>query len=473
MLARDGGMVEPSAGQTTGHRAGGRPPAIVSIGVTGHRRIAGGAASAAAVAVELGRTIDSLKAAADRQLGAEGIGGETQLRLVTMLAQGADLLAASQATQRAVPVAAILPGTVKAFRATFDRSGSVRKLDKQLSAVRWLCELPCQVVDDIAFERANALILAQSDVLVAVWDGKLARGRAGTGDVVQAALNLGIPILVVDPAGKKETALIPASDALLLPRRATEFPRFAARLAFAPIVAPIVSPPRRTDQRSALQDFLAEPVEPRTRRFEHKLLTLLGGTIEAAGADGGAEAGPAGRSPMGDHDPARRIDKEFQHADRLANHYGQLMRSTQVSRFFLIALAACLNAAVSLLLPAFQPASTVIQMVITIVSLFDDRWARRRRWHERWLDYRSMAERLRCLRYLQPLGLGDDIFRPSKRGRPQHWSDWYLARLVRELGPPAGHLQESEIRERLAFVHHEIGDQISYHRRALKRFCTP
>ena len=37
-----------------------------------------------------------------------------------------------------------------------------------------------------------------SDVLLAVWDGEVARGKGGTGDVVGYATSLGKPVIVID-----------------------------------------------------------------------------------------------------------------------------------------------------------------------------------------------------------------------------------------------------------------------------------
>jgi hypothetical protein len=48
---------------------------------------------------------------------------------------------------------------------------------------------------------ASMSMIAKVDILIAVWDGKPARGYGGTADVVDAAKECGVPVLVVWPDG--------------------------------------------------------------------------------------------------------------------------------------------------------------------------------------------------------------------------------------------------------------------------------
>lgn len=48
---------------------------------------------------------------------------------------------------------------------------------------------------------ASRVMLQQADQLIAVWDGKPARGYGGTADVVQLARDLGIDVLILWPPG--------------------------------------------------------------------------------------------------------------------------------------------------------------------------------------------------------------------------------------------------------------------------------
>jgi len=57
--------------------------------------------------------------------------------------------------------------------------------------------------DSDAHMDASLRMLADADELLAVWDGKPARGRGGTADVVDAAHDKGVPVTVVWPTGAK------------------------------------------------------------------------------------------------------------------------------------------------------------------------------------------------------------------------------------------------------------------------------
>jgi hypothetical protein len=48
---------------------------------------------------------------------------------------------------------------------------------------------------------ASEHLLSTAELMVAVWDGEPADGRGGTGDVVERARALGLPVTVVWPVG--------------------------------------------------------------------------------------------------------------------------------------------------------------------------------------------------------------------------------------------------------------------------------
>ena len=52
--------------------------------------------------------------------------------------------------------------------------------------------------------------------------------------------------------------------------------------------------------------------------------------------------------------------------------------------------------------------------------------------------------------------------------RPIHWTEWYLARLAREIGPPPVALTQDEVGRRYHGIRDLIGQQVEYHRKALR-----
>jgi hypothetical protein len=55
--------------------------------------------------------------------------------------------------------------------------------------------------DSDAHMDASLRMIGEADALVAVWDGKPARGYGGTADVVEAARERGLPVTVIWPDG--------------------------------------------------------------------------------------------------------------------------------------------------------------------------------------------------------------------------------------------------------------------------------
>lgn len=71
--------------------------------------------------------------------------------------------------------------------------------------------------DQDAYLAAGLRVVAESDMLMAVWNGQAAQGEGGTADIVQHALNTGVPILHIEPIGRTVHFLVDAVSSTLLP----------------------------------------------------------------------------------------------------------------------------------------------------------------------------------------------------------------------------------------------------------------
>lgn len=117
---------------------------------------------------------------------------------LTCIADGADTLCARAVLEAGGELVVIVPARqyreglptehLSAYDELMARAAEVIRLDHTES-------------DSEAHMDASVSMIEQADALVAVWDGKPARGYGGTADVVDAARERGLPVTVVWPVG--------------------------------------------------------------------------------------------------------------------------------------------------------------------------------------------------------------------------------------------------------------------------------
>ncbi len=131
---------------------------------------------------------------------------------VSSLAIGADQLFAHVVLELGGTVIGILP------YADIERSFSSDEERERYRAIArrsTLHILHTPGSDEDAYLAAGLRVVAESDMLIAVWNGRAARGKGGTADVVQHALNTHVPILHVEPIGRTVRCLGEAASSTL------------------------------------------------------------------------------------------------------------------------------------------------------------------------------------------------------------------------------------------------------------------
>ncbi len=232
----------------------------------------------------------------------------------------------------------------------------------------------------------------------------------------------------------------------------------------------VLAPPRHSE-RAHLAGFLEEGPWRSSRRFEYDLLMRLlsppprrqRAPAPEPWASAGALAGEGARWPA-------LLRRHYEVADGHALFYGRRWRSALVTRSLLLLISTVVLGLIGMRNQDFGIVTIPLQAVIA-GHIFLDSWrAKRGQWQRRWLEYRLLAERLRCLRFLRLAGVADaeDAMRPIAAT----WPAWYTTRVARELGPCAAPAP-SQARALLAhLLEAEISEQISYHRGAIRRFAA-
>ena len=180
-----------------------RPRAVLAVGITGHREIGVTGAKAQSLAAAFDDIFRQLHSATNivAPNNIELFSSEpAMMRVICMAADGADILGAHAAHAQGAELAIVLPYNLQEYRKDFTSPPSADMFEAVLEKATTHLELPGSREEGAsAYQRANDVILSNIDLLIAVWDGKRARGQGGTGDVVQSAVSRSIPIIVIDP----------------------------------------------------------------------------------------------------------------------------------------------------------------------------------------------------------------------------------------------------------------------------------
>jgi hypothetical protein len=149
---------------------------MTRIGVSGHREYL----DADLVASMTTAVVDRL------------VGEDPAPTVLSNLAEGADRLVAELVLTRPdARLEAVLPLPAEEYAADFGSESSRRRFAELLdaaSSVTVVHQVPGEA-REVAYERAGRAIVDACDVLVALWDGRPARGRGGTAEIVQYALD--------------------------------------------------------------------------------------------------------------------------------------------------------------------------------------------------------------------------------------------------------------------------------------------
>jgi hypothetical protein len=155
---------------------------VTRLAITGHRELPGHTAEL----VDVG-----LRAEIAEHAGTELVGW-------SCLADGADSLFAQAILDAGGALVVVVPA--KQYRDGFPESHHAT-YDELLAQATDVIELAHTEANAEAYMDASLRMIDNADELVAVWDGRPARGYGGTAEVVATARERGLPVAVVWPAG--------------------------------------------------------------------------------------------------------------------------------------------------------------------------------------------------------------------------------------------------------------------------------
>jgi hypothetical protein len=417
-------------------------------------------ASDASLAEAMAEALEAVRTAADEacrlipELGA----GPAGVRLWTTLATGLDRRAAQTALDRRMRLAVVL-GATRAEHVLQQGAGARGMHEALLERAESVLEL-CSSGE----APAAKLLLGQVDMLVVATPGGIGDARPGAVLIANAAVQSNMPLLLLGADRSRAHEVVwrgwrphphPAGDVFDAPRR-------AGVGALADAVRGLLQAPPGAGR---LREFLHEPLDASVRRPEYALFVRL---VGPAPTPVEPDAPEPDRDARDVPDPAGDVLAAFEErAERLGAAHGGSYRSQFVTRFAMLALLSVGLNVLYVARPQAQAAFAGIQAGIIGLILLDGHIARRMRWHERWLEYRYLRERLRTLRFLRRVGAPLPVLGSSAAAPRNNWMDWFGLRLAGMVGVESERFDRACVRRLAAALDRgELDGQLAYHDRA-------
>ena len=467
------------------------------VGIVGHRpnRLPQDAAVLAALREQLAAVLRSAQSAVE-QFGADDKDAALYaqeaplLRAISPLAEGTDRIFAEEGLKLGYELCCPMPFAKAEFEADFAPGKalelqSVQRFNGILAAAR---DGPGLVTFELdgdreaegaAYGAAGRVVLNQSDLLVVVWDGRERAGEGGTVDTLYQALAFHVPVLWIDALHPEERMVLGADDDLgrlkqdgrctpkARPAPAAGAPTRSLDEIITGIVLQEIGLPERnaTEARAHASAYFVEHRPSRHLAVVWKCFRDLVGRgrfrkFELAAKTRDYVLDIAGGWPVrpDDLDPRSTepnppewiyglntlLRPHYAWADKLADRYADDRRSVGVFSFVLapfVVLCALLPTAAAWIHGHdwWEAACIAGEFGLLGAILVMQVYGNCRRWHERWMEYRLLAELVRELKFLIPLGGGRPLPRApihlAGHGDPaRSWMNWQLRAIARAVG---------------------------------------
>ncbi len=173
------------------------PPRRIPVAVTGHRFLA----EVEKLQVAVQEALDRLEAAFP----------DGEPVIVSPLAEGADRLVAEIALERRMRLFAPLPFAQEEYLEDFESEESKEQFVDLLEQAAEVIDLPPTEERNDAYAQVGEWVLNHSDAIIALWDGQPSQGTGGTADVVERALERGMPVLHIKAGNRRPGTNEPTS----------------------------------------------------------------------------------------------------------------------------------------------------------------------------------------------------------------------------------------------------------------------
>lgn len=519
------------------------PPKIcIGVGVTGHRAAhslyAKNVEQIEAVIAEIFSKIDEASLQITSQATSQaasicGTGSLAPTRLHTLLVDGADQVASHLSLARnwelisplpfgqklnlainAMPVNGNDARAILAGKSPQDADTNIRKIAiERIAEQAHLFELADQdavitglyldhLDDPDNFTKAQAfalessqraalagrILIEQSDIIIAIWDGKSTANIGGTGHTLVTALNLGAPVIWIDPASPEDWHILHAPESLAVSADCSA--RETRDTELLSIITQVICPDEiilgsDNAQRRAIAALRSEKWRPKSARITHifrRIETLFGGqgnrfksavqyyeTPDEIGSKSGEAILSAAKNlPGGDPEIPEKIDQcalqNFAWADGISSYMSDRYRGGMVWNFILSSFAIVGGIAyLPITGPEHKWGFALFEFLLLLAILLITYRGKKYRWHARWFETRRVAEYFRHSPLLLIIGVARSPGR-WPQGTETSWPEWYARHALRTVGLPRVKVSAAYLRSALTALQQlHVKPQMDYH----------
>lgn len=497
---------------------------LFSIGVTGHRE---GNASYDANEGAIRQAFEELLDAISQRLARLEGKVPPDLRLVTNLAHGSDLMAAEVALGREIDVLAPLPfgksvnlalntPDVELDEAARLAGGALPEGERQNAHFARHCDVldraQCfeladqdkrlrerlerlvanpsnrgfqQDFDNLVAKRSKAasqITVEQSDLLIAIWDGVATSARGGTRDTMAAALAADIPVVWLDARDPTRLHWLDDLGDLAVAGERERVAGFDTVLERAEQCADT----DWTALANASDEFRRSQWRPTSRRRFHayrRTETMFSGegkpfrsikqTYESPDAIGVGSA----REMLTEIEALPRSDRRFPEklretllprfafADGISTYLSDAYRGGMVASFVLSAAAIIGGVAYLPLVPAdYKWPFALLELILLLIIVAITVAGSRGKWHTRWFRMRRVAEYLRAAPITTAIGSGRAKGHwPASRD--EGWPELFARQTILSTGLPHVQVTQDYLKQHLTrLMKPYLVSQRDYHR---------
>jgi hypothetical protein len=499
------------------------PPSRITLGISGHRE------GNAAFASNRAGILDALATVFDivDRVTARHDAAVATTRLISPLAQGADMVAAAMAIDRHWNLIAPIPfgldlniainacpddavQTLNLLEGQACAAATQQMVDTMRAVAASACRLELAEQDEhlralfihalrhpedsvtaqqfaaLSSDRAAAaarMVIEQSDLLIAIWDGRTPGAVGGTRHTMATALALGLPVLWIDAAAPANWSLLRLPEDLAASPQAR---MIATPEAIDALLEDMIVSARHLNAYgvAALRNEAAGArglrCLPAYRWVEHGFAGKdQAAPVTAREAVAAPRSVPAtsdvplvaamralpGLAPEFVERVEHGVMARFGWVDAVSTALADAYRGGMVLNFILSALAIVGGLAYLPITDAvIKWPFALFEFLLLIAIVGITMLGGRKHWHSRWFQTRRVAEYLRHAPVLVLLGIG----RPPgrwPRGKDSAWPEAYVRDVLGDIGLPALIMTQGYLRTvvRDILLRHVV-DQAAYHR---------